>query len=237
MVEQIILCISKAIVLLISVTLYLKLFSSIIPGFIMRVTCKKEATRDRGIKKFIYENGRCVVYEPELNIRKYVKKYALYTEDGYKYIQCKVSECVKYLRYDVYAFDNSGKLIDVINVNDTVEEGGEYTSAVALPPETSYTRLVLRKVDAQYSFNGVLLEYSSIRYALCGALIALTTAVESTIIYITLRDILVALFDRKSRYIVAATEEIIPAIIIITCLVTGLTLLAYYRNAKKVINR
>ena len=70
--ELVISYIAKAMVLFTSMALYVYLFSSIIPKFIMKLRCKKENTCDRGIKKFIYPNGRCILYETELKIRGYV---------------------------------------------------------------------------------------------------------------------------------------------------------------------
>ena len=234
--ENLLLGVAKGIVLIISITLYLKLFSSLIPGAIMRLSCKGETTRDRGIKKYIYENGRCVVYEPEVNVRKYVKKYSLYTEDGYKYIQCKIADRVRYIKYDVYAFDNKNKILDIITVNEYVDIGSQYSSSVAIPPETSYVRFVLRKVDSKYISNKVLVGYSPARYAVCGVVVGLATAIETAIVYICLRDILLLLTTRFKKFILD-TPEMIVAGVIICCITVGLTLLAYHRNSKKVINR
>ena len=129
-----------------SIVLYVYLFSVIIPKGIMRIKLKYQGTCDRGLKKFIYPNGRCVLYEPELLIRKYIPLYALYTEDGYKYLKCKATERVSYLRYDVYAFDNRNKLIDIIGVAEAIG-ADRYTDNVSLPPATSYVRLVVRGVQ------------------------------------------------------------------------------------------
>lgn len=240
-IEVLLLALAKAIVFFVSVTLYLKLFSSLIPGSIMKLKCKGVRTRDRGIKKYIYENGRCVVYEPEINVRKYVSKYSLYTENGYKYMQCQLAQEVRYIRYDVYAFDISNKLIDVINVNEIVEVADGYSSPVALPPETSYVRFVLRKVDEVYSCKKSYLGYSPIRYVICGAVVALATALETVISYVMIRDILSSIRIKSSKLkldmIILDSSEMIVAGVIICCITVALTLLAYYRNSKKVINR
>ena len=234
--ENLLLGIAKGIVLIISLALYLKLFSSLIPGAIMRLSCKGETTRDRGLKKYVYEGGRCVVYEPDVNVRKYVKKYSLYTENGYKYLQCKISDRIRYIKYDVYAFDNKGKLLDIVTVNDYVEVGDEFSSAVAIPPETSYVRFVLRKIDSKYVSNKVLVGYTPSRYAICGVVVGLATAIETAIVYICFNDILLLINSGFKKYIIGTTGMIVVGTII-CCLTVGLTLLAYYRNSKKVINR
>lgn len=240
--EVIISYIAKVLVLITSMVLYIYLFSAIIPKFIMRLKCKKENTRDRGIKKFIYDNGRCVLYEPELSVREYVSNYALYTEDGYKYIKCKTARELKSIRYDVYVFDNRNKLIDIVNVNETLKEKG-YTSAVMLPPETSYVRFVLRRADAMYSSNKVIATYSPIRYCICAGVVAIATAIEATFIYSFVREIYLlateALYKNGLRLqlTIIGPVGMIFMILGISLIAAGLTVLAYRRNCKKVINR
>lgn len=235
-IEVLLLSVAKAIVFIISIILYLRLFSSLIPGSVMHLKCKGTRTKDRGIKKYIYENGRCVVYEPEINVRKYVKKYSLFTEDGYKYMQCELAQQVHYIRYDVYAFDHADKLIDVINVNENVDYSSEYSQEVALPPETSYIRFVLRKVDDMYCCKKSYVGYSLASYIACGIIVGLATAVETAIVYIALRDIMEAI-RFKLDMLILDTSEMIVAGVIVCCITVTLTLLAYYRNSKKVINR
>ena len=113
--ESIIAYIAKALMLITSMVLYVYLFSTIVPKFIMKLSVKRETTRDRGLKKFVYPTGRCVLYEPELSIRKYINNYVLYTENGYKYIKCKIAVGISRLNYDVYAFNNENKLIFLKN--------------------------------------------------------------------------------------------------------------------------
>lgn len=232
--ELVISYIAKALVLITSMILYVYLFSAIIPRFIMRLSCKKENTRDRGLKKFIYPNGRSVLYEPELSVRKYVSNYALYTEDGYKYIKCKTAPQVKYLKYDVYAFDNQNKLVDIINVKERLSESG-YTSAVALPPETSYVRFVLRKADAEYFSNQEIAVYSPIRYCVCAGVVAFATAIEAAAIYSFVKDLLINAL--RLRIELSSPVGMTFMTLLISSLVAGLTILAYRRNCKKVINR
>lgn len=226
--------IAKGLVLVLSMVLYVYLFSAIIPKFIMKLRVKKENTRDRGLKKFIYSNGRCVLYETELSVRKYISNYALYTEDGYKYIKCLATDTVRNLSYDVYAFDNRNKLIDIIAVSEILGEE-RYTSSVALPPETSYVRFVLRKVDNEYSSKKVYVDYSIVRYIICASVVALATAIESAFMYKVVKDILINALRLKIE--LASSARMIVTVAIISLLVAGLTVLAYLRNSKKVINR
>lgn len=232
--ELVVAYIAKALMLITSMILYVYLFSSIIPRFIMKISVKKENTRDRGVKKFIYPNGRCVLYETELAIRRYVGTYALYTEDGYKYIKSKAASDVYSLKYDVYAFNNKNKLIDIISVSETLGED-KYTDSVALPPETSYVRFVLRRVNNQSFSNNILAGYSFSRYAVCATVVALATAIEAAFIYVIFKDIFINALKLKIK--LSGPVGMTFTVLGISLLVAGLTILAYRRNCKRVINR
>ncbi len=103
-------------------------------------------TSDRGLKKFLYPNGRAVVYETHPNIRKYVPQYLLYTEDGYKYLTCKLDESVKHIEYSVVMFNNRDRVLDVIEVDER-NISSEESRRVMLHSDTSYIALSLNKVN------------------------------------------------------------------------------------------
>lgn len=232
--ELIIAYVAKSLVLVMSMILYIYLFSRVVPRFIMKLKMVKENTRDRGLKRFVYPNGRCILYETELSARRYVGRYALYTEDGYKYIRCKVADDVSLLKYDVYAFDNHDNIIDIIEVTETVDND-RYTSALSLPPDTSYVRFVLRAADKKYLSNKVLADYSVIQYGICAGVVALATAIEAALIYSLLKDILVE--GLRIRIGISGALGMTVMVLGISLLTAGLTVLAYMRNSKKVINR
>lgn len=232
--EVVVSYVAKALVFFTSMVLYVYLFSAIIPKFIMKLRCKKENTRDRGIKKFIYSNGRCILYETELKVRNYVSSYALYTENGYKYIKCKTARNIRHLRYDVYTFDKNNKLIDIIEVNETIDNG-EYTNSVLLPPETSYARFVLRKADSFYASKEIIAVYPLWRYIVCGVVVAMATALESAVMYLISRNIIVDALRLRMELSTPIRMTIFTAVI--SLIVAGLTILAYRRNCKKVINK
>ena len=104
-----------------------------------------------------------------------------------------------------------------------------------LPPETSYVRFVLRKADDKYYSNQILLDYSSMRYVICAIVVALATALEATLMYVIVKDILINALRLKIQ--LSSTVNMIVAILVISLLVAGFTVLAYRRNCKKVVNR
>ena len=226
--------VAKALMLFTSMFLYVYLFSSIIPRFIMKLGCKKENTNDRGIKKFIYPDGRCILYEPELKVRDYVSSYAIYTENGYKWLKAKAAQGVRRIRFDVYTFNNKNELIDIIEGNALIGSDG-YSGEMMLPPETSYARFVLRKADSRYASNEVIAVYAIWRYIVCAAVVAMATACESMLIYVLAKDLMINAL--RIRIELSGLLLMMVFTVGISLLVAGLTILAYRRNCKKVINR
>ena len=150
------------------------------PRFIMKPRVTGEKMGDRGIKRYTYENGRGVVYEPEIAARKYVKQYMLFTKDGTKYVKCLIEPRVKYLNYDILVFDNKNKLIDLINVDEQLK-GGTMTKAVPIVAEASYISLVLRCADNMYENRKIRVDYSYVSCILYGGLSALCIAIAGTL--------------------------------------------------------
>ncbi len=151
------------------------------PRSIMRPKLSGEPIRDRGLKKYVYEDGRGVVYEPEIPARKYIKQYLLFTKDGSKYVKCMVNPQVRYVSYSVLVFNNKNKLIDVISVEEQLK-GETVTRAIPLDRDTSYVSLVLKKADNMYVRERMRLDYSYVSCAIYGVLSALVTAISGMLI-------------------------------------------------------
>jgi hypothetical protein len=69
----------------------------------------------------------------------------LYSENGDKYIKCKVNERVHSVKYDLTLYDRKNKAFDRIEVFQTAENG--YTSAVMLPSDTSFVHMNICDVN------------------------------------------------------------------------------------------
>ena len=130
--------------------------------------------------------------------------------------------------------DNKNKLIDIVEVNEVIGYN-EYSNAVLLPPETSYARFVLRKADSLYASKEIVAVYPLWQYIVCASVVALATACESAIIYLLSRNLMLNALRLK----IALSSPILMLIftVAISLIVAGLTVLAYRRKCKKVINR
>ena len=131
--------------LICGVVFYFILMASVLPK-ILKVHSAIRESSDRGLKKYIYPEGRGIVYEPHPVIRKYINRYALFTKDGYKLLKCKLDISVERLSYSVVMFDRRNRVIDVISVSEKYISNEE-TKSVTLHPRTSYIALVLESVN------------------------------------------------------------------------------------------
>lgn len=174
LVELIIANVARVFIFFISSGLYIFLLTRTIPQLSLKHRSVGVNTRDRGIKKYTFEGGRAVVYEPELIYRKYVPQYMLLSKNRDKFIRCRINPQIRHIKYDVVVYDNRNKLIDIIGVEERVNRQ-KYTTSVLLPPETSYARLILRRVDNMYSSTEVKVRYSTVSIIVCAALIIAAT--------------------------------------------------------------
>jgi hypothetical protein len=132
---------AAAAILLASMGIYTLLVSRFLPKRLLSpvVGCN---IHDRGIRKCVFPAGRGIVYEPRLTARRYINQYVIYSENGAKYIKCKINKKVKSVKYELVIYDRKNNPIEILQINQTADESG-YTSAVMLPNETSYVDLRL----------------------------------------------------------------------------------------------
>lgn len=145
-----------SLLILLEIILYFILTGKVLPR-ILRVRYSLTQSRGRGLKRYVYPDGRGISYEPCPAIRKYVDRYVLFTDKGYKYVQCRLDESVREIAYTVMMFNNRNKVIDVIDVKAKSVTGGAL-APLPLHADTSYVELVLGSV------NGETVEEQTITY-------------------------------------------------------------------------
>lgn len=128
------------------VVAYTLLISDVLPRCFLRVRYAYASSLGRGLKKYVYPNGRGVLYEPHPSMRKYINKYLLFVSDGYKYLKCSFDGGVNNIRYSVVMINNRDKVIDVLCVEEEPKLIGE-SDMLLLHPDTSYVALVLDSVN------------------------------------------------------------------------------------------
>lgn len=233
--DQIMSTVSVVFLALISIIFYVFCVSSFFPRTMIRLKFNQKSIKDRGLRKFSFNNGRSIVYEPSIEIRKYVNQYTLMEIHGIKFIKCKIAPNINSINYDVIAFDCHGKMIDIVGVKEIVSEPG-YTSAVGLPADTSYASIVLRKVDRIYSCKAKIAEYRPISLLIFSIATILLSVAEVYFIK-NLVDAFLSIFSISFTYF-----ELSPVFYPISAAILGflcaLTItISYIHRTSRIINR
>lgn len=206
-----------ALLCLASFSLYMFLIASVIPKRLLKITYDAKEHLGRGLEKFVYPDGRAVTYEPHPSIRKYVKKYALFTLDGYKYIQLCVADTVKSYSARIVSFDNRSRAIDNVDIFENLNSASS-SRPLRLHGRTSYVAFVLTEVNGkkQYAAPYMKTELRSILYYFAATFAA--TFLEVLHIMLTL-DSVAVLTDGPS-------VEVKSSFLLLTALIVGVGCLA-----------
>lgn len=151
----------------------------VLPKLFLHNKCALSDSTDRGIKRTESRDSEGCLYEPSLEVRKYIKKYVLAVRDGKKVLVCKLGKNFGFLDYDIVVFGGDGKVRCVLNVKEALSETG-YTRVVALPDDAAYVSLVINGVDDIVFPHKALSRVSAIKvlcFALCSAALVLVTVI------------------------------------------------------------
>lgn len=118
------------------------------PRIILRERYYLGGSVGRGLKKFKYEGGRGVLYEPNPSVRKYIRSFALFTRDGYKHVMCRIGVGVNSLKYDVFMINMQGKVIDSITVSEDFYTGS-FTQPQMVHEDTSYIAISITEANGK----------------------------------------------------------------------------------------
>jgi hypothetical protein len=152
-------CFAGVLLLIISIIFYIFLTSKLIPRLTLKPLWGSGRINDRGIKKYKFEGGRAVVYEPAFKFRKYVQQYILSENNEKKYVKCKLDPRITSIRYDVIAYDSKNKILEDVQVSDLIVVNSGYSHVVELPLKTSYVSVVVREVNYQQIDNSKIARY------------------------------------------------------------------------------
>lgn len=141
------------IILLIAVVaVFVAVHAVLLPKLFLKVNYEYDALPDRGIKIISEVNGKSIVYEPDVRIRKYVKQYIVSERNGKKVFVCKIDDAIRYIGYDIVQFDDKGNSFKVLSVSELISNKG-YTRTCELSDKTAYVTLVLNSVNnAEFNY-------------------------------------------------------------------------------------
>ena len=130
----------------ISLAVYAVVMSSLFPKYLLKISYDVTPIMGRGLKKFVYPEGRAVLYEAQPSIRKYVDRYALFTLEGYKYLQLSIGAGVRSYSASIVMLNNKHKVIDVLLLTESTG-GAKKSRPVRLHGDTSYVAVTLTSVN------------------------------------------------------------------------------------------
>lgn len=173
----IIVSVATLAVLVAMLVLYIIVMNAVLPRVFMKMKSDTAQNLGRGLKRYTYPSGRGIVYEPHPSVRKYVEKYALFTNDGYKYLQCRTGKDVSKISYSVVMIDRHDAVIDVLDVSET-PKAGKKTAPLLLHQDTSYVALEIKSVNGYGIRNRGMFYYSlplTVAYFLVTTLVSFAT--------------------------------------------------------------
>ena len=208
-----VICICLLLLAVIAIAIYVILISSVFPKKILKASCSENESKDRGVKKYVFPEGRGVVYMPRLAVRKYVESYVLFTHEGYKYLKCRLSMNLSELKYSVVMFNNKNEILDVINVDEHLR-GGLETEAVALHHDTSYVSLVVKSADENVLNDESLFVCKLKRLGVYGGAVSLVSFLVFALLFAAISVIDKLLLDQTLLAGVNLLIFILPALAI-----------------------
>lgn len=125
---------------------YVFLLCQLFPKHLLKINYDVSEHLGRGLEKFTYPDGRAVTYEPHPSIRKYINKYALFTLDGYKYLQFRIDSALTSYSAKVIIFDNKNNIVDILTVTENVASATD-SSPIRLHHSTSYVAVILESAN------------------------------------------------------------------------------------------
>ena len=135
-----------SVLLAVTVIVFVVLHAVVLPRWFLNVGFSVRAPIGRGVRVIRETNGRSIVYDADVSIRKYIPQYILSERGGKKQLVCRAAYGLSYLDFDIVLFDNFNKVTGVLHVKELLSGSG-YTGAVDLPDDTAYASIYLNAAD------------------------------------------------------------------------------------------
>ena len=213
MVNNIMTYIAGAIILLTSFSAYVYLISCILPSLLIKPKYDSREISDRGIKKYIFENGRAIVYDPAIDVKKYVDQYVLFDNGEKKCLQCKVADEVSDIKLRILTFNAFDKPLGVFIAKDYFL-GKDTTGVIELPVETAYVSVEIVEVNSKRVYLKTKISFSAIKVALYCLLSVVITVVEAMFIKTALLMLADEFFDYSNAVGAGNAFTVFTAILI-----------------------
>ena len=86
--ETVSVLVTLAVAAFASISVYVFLVSRVLPDLLLKPLYDDSKDGDRGLRRYTFEGGRAILYEPSALYRKYLNQYILSANGNEKYIKC-----------------------------------------------------------------------------------------------------------------------------------------------------
>ena len=187
MIDTIMRTAAQAILLILSFVLYVFIISGPLPKILLNPKYSISEVKDRGLRRFTFDEGRAIAYQPSIHVGKYIKQYILSSNGDEKYIKCKIDERIYSIKLDVVAFNADDKAIGIIQVTEKIQHKG-FMRAALLPSDAAYVTLIVKEINGAVTDQKTRLEFSWVKLAVFAALSAALSAAEALALTSVLRS-------------------------------------------------
>lgn len=188
--------VAQILILICVIILYIFFISVVFPSIFLKPKYNTLLEGDRGLKKYLFEGGRAIVYEPSVDVKRYIKQYILTAVSEEKYIQCKFDLHIFSSKYEVYAFDCNDILIDSIQIEEPdLDYKKGISKPVLLPTATAYVKVSVKSVNEVKIAREPMVSIPSSRVALFTFFTIILTITETFVAKVILMDIVKEIFS------------------------------------------
>lgn len=229
MVETVISVLIQIGIVLCSAAIYVVWVAKILPKLLLRPMYDISVMGDRGIKKYTFQNGRAIVYEPSVSSQKYIKQYILSSNNGEKYIKCKLDDRITSIKYDVVAMRSDDQVIDTVQVAEIISTKG-MTRGALLPHETSYVLVVVKEINNRQVATDAKLTLPLLKVVVYVLVTVLCTVIEG----ILLKALTASFLETVLSYSVSTNLlSHIAALFVYTIIGTAVSLMTVFFHCSK----
>jgi len=214
--ESIVKLIILAVLGITEIAVYLIFVGTFLPKKLLKPRFSLDQSRDRGLRKYVYPTGRGITYEPHPLMRHGIKSYILFTNDGYKYIKCRLVSGIHTIGYSVVMFNSKNQMIDIIDITQTGIRDCE-TEQVRLHEDTSYVNVVLISVNQKPQPQCGFLYYKVLNLCLYMGAVAVVSFLQMIVFKVgtdMLLGVLSDLVANADAYKVSVSDTILPSLFI-----------------------
>ncbi|MGN0813806.1 MAG: hypothetical protein ACI4MH_01065 [Candidatus Coproplasma sp.] len=153
-------------IFIVTLAIFVAAHAVILPKIFLKVRFDIDSPTGRGVKATRDADGRKILYETDLKIRKYISGYVVSEKGDGKQVVCKVNDNLKYVDYDIVCFNNSNDVSEVINVKELITDIG-YTKPVEISGGAAYVLIYLNEADGKKFKNDYVRGIRNNQWFLC----------------------------------------------------------------------